>query len=184
MRVKNTRIGTSRYRGGSGVTTNVIQRLNQPLGCCTTALSTPQIRDGERRQFAEGFFAGSVSLRPLGCISEAHLYEDLYVGSTIHALLPLTRSIRPLSAASTSKGSVTVKLTNTFCNYLVRFSTSRTSAIRYTSTRNASPSSPTAKPRSQRNASREMTDDGHYSRSGARNTKNLYSPRQTANLHS
>jgi hypothetical protein len=176
--------GIHRYRGGSGVTTNVIRRLNKPLDCCTTALSTPQMRDGERRQFAEGLIAGSVSLEHLGYIFEAHRYEDLYLGCAIHALLPLTRPIRPLSTASTSKGSVTAKLTYVFCNDSVRFSTSRTSAIRYTSTRNASPSSPIAKPRSQRNASRAMTDDGHYSRSGARNTKNLYSPRPTASLHS
>ena len=41
-----------------------------------------------------------MSLEPLGYISEARRYEDLYVGSTIHALLPLTRPIRPLSNGS------------------------------------------------------------------------------------
>lgn len=177
-------LGIHRYRGGSGVTTNVIRQLNRPLDCCTTALSTPQMRDGERGQFAEGLVAGSVSLEPLGYIFESHRYEDLHLASAIHAMLPLKRPIGPLSTASTNQGSGTAKLTHAFFNDLVRFLTSRTSAIRYTSTRNASPSSPTAKPRSRRNASRAMTDDGHYSRSGARNTKNLYSPRPTANLHS
>lgn len=94
-RLKLRVFGIHRYRGGSGVTTNVIRRLDQPLDCCTTALSTPQMRDGERRQFAEGLIAGSVSLESLGYIFEAHRYEDLYLGSAIHALLPLTRPIRP-----------------------------------------------------------------------------------------
>jgi hypothetical protein len=90
--VKNTRIGIHRYRGGSGVTANVIRRLTV---CWTASLSTPQMRDGELQQFAEDLVAGSVSLEFFEMSSLAHIYGNFLGDSTIYALLPLTRPIDP-----------------------------------------------------------------------------------------